>query len=784
MGKAIYITTLFLLLSLTFSAQKYTVSGYIKDAANGEAIIGVAIYEEGTGNVVVTNVYGFYSLTLPAGKHNLTFSYSSYEKIVREVDLKSNLTLTVEMKEDKGIALDEVKVTAEKEDQNVKSMEMSTVKMEINTIKKIPALMGEVDIIRSIQLLPGVTTVGEGSSGFNVRGGNIDQNLVLLDEAPVYNSSHLFGFFSVFNPDAVKDVKLIKGGIPAEYGGRLSSILDIRMKEGNSKKFEMNGGIGSIFSRLSVEAPIKKDTSSFILAIRRSYIDFLAKPFLKGDLKDAKFNFYDVTAKFNQRINSKNQLFLSGYFGRDVFGAGFKFNWGNSTGSLRWNHIFGEKLFMNLTAFYSNYQYVLGFTDDSNDQAFDWTSKIINYSPKLDFSWYPNNRNTVHFGAQSILFDFLPGEAVVTAADGNKTNISLDNKYAFEHGVYIDNEQKIRAHIRIQYGIRFSAFQYMGEGYAYTYADTTPNIRKRMISEKLYGKFESIKNFFNAEPRFSMKVDLNDVSSVKISYNRTAQYIHLVSNTAAATPLDIWTPSTNNIQPQLADQVAIGYFRNFKENMYETSVETYYKNMQNQLDYIDNAQLFLNKNLEAELLQGNGRAYGFEFYVKKTRGKINGWISYTLARTERKIIGISNDQWFPSKFDRTHNLNVVASYEPNKRWNFGANFVFYSGTPATFPTSKLEIQGYTLPYNSTGLRNNFRITPYHRLDLSATFFPKKNLKRRWQSNWVFAVYNAYNRRNAFAIYFKSDKTDPTQTSAIRYSVIGSFIPAVTYNFKF
>ncbi|MBC7865132.1 MAG: TonB-dependent receptor, partial [Bacteroidia bacterium] len=704
------IVLLFLLVSGISAAQNFTISGYVKDNNNGEAMIGVTVYEEGTNNAVVTNEYGFYSLTLKAGKHKVVYAFIGFENNIKEIDLTKNFSFDIEMKTDKGIKLEEVEVKGEKEDHNVKSMEMSVVNMDIKTIQKMPALLGEVDVIRSIQLLPGVSTVGEGSSGFNVRGGNIDQNLILLDEAPVYNSSHLFGFFSVFNPDAVKDVKLIKGGIPAEYGGRLSSILDIRMKEGNSKKLQLNGGIGTIFSRLSLEAPIKKDTSSFILAVRRSYIDFLAKPFLKGDLKKAKFNFFDITAKFNYRINNKNQIFVSGYFGQDVFGAGFKFNWGNSTGTFRWNHVFGEKLFLNLTAIYSNYQYTLGFKDESNGQAFDWTSKIINYSPKFDFTWYPNNKNKVHFGAQTILYDFQPGNAVVTSGDGGKTNISLDNKFAFEHGVYIDNEQRISTRLRIQYGIRVSAFQYMGKGYAYTFADTTPNIRKRLIEEKLYGKFEVIKNFFNPEPRISMKLDLTSVSSLKMSYNRTAQYIHLVSNTAAATPLDIWTPSTNNIKPQIADQVAIGYFRNFKDNMFETSVETYYKKMDNQLDYIDNAQLFLNKYLEAELLQGKGRAYGLELFIKKTRGKFTGWLSYTLARTERKVIGISKDQWFPSKFDRTHNLNLVANYEPNKRWNFAANFVFYTGTPATFPTSKLEIQGYTIPYNTTELRNNFRIT--------------------------------------------------------------------------
>ena len=664
---------------------------------------------------------------------------------------------------------------------------MSSVKMDIKQITKIPALLGEVDVIRSIQLLPGVTTVGEGASGFNVRGGNIDQNLILLDEAPVYNSSHLFGFFSVFNPDAVKDVKLIKGGIPAQYGGRLSSILDIRMKEGNSKKLELNGGIGTIFSRFSVEGPIIKDKMSFIVAGRRSYIDVLAKPFLKAkypDLANSKFYFYDLTAKINYRINDKNNLFLSGYLGRDVFGAGFTFNWGNATTSARWNHVFGEKLFLNTTAFYSNYTYQLGFKDESNGQAFDWTSKIINYSVKPDFTYFLNNKSTLHFGGQSIFMEFQPGVAIITGSDKSTKNISLASKYALENALYIDEEYKLNKRISFNAGLRYSLFNYMGKGNAYEYYDSVPNSHKRFKDTIAYSMFQTIKQYGNFEPRFSMKVDVTDASSIKASYNRTAQYIHLVSNTAAATPLDVWTPSTNNIVPQLADQVAVGYFRNFKNNMFETSVEVYYKTMQHQLDYVDNAQLLLNKYLEQDLLQGKGRAYGAEFYVKKAKGKFTGWISYTLSKTQRKVDGISNNQWYSNKYDRPNNVSLVLMYSPNKRWDFAANFVYITGTPNTFPNSRFEIQGYTQGYNTTNLRNNFRNTPYHRLDASATYNFKGNDKRRWQSSLVFSVYNAYARRNAFAIYFQATPGNQIQTQAIRYSIVGSIIPAVTYNFKF
>jgi outer membrane receptor protein involved in Fe transport len=777
----------FLLFFLIFSAnylvaQRVTLSGYVKDKKSGETLIGVSLFVKEINSGTVTNEYGFYSLSLPKGTYNVTVSYVGYNSMTESIDLQSNTTRNWEIEEDSKL-LDEIVVRGEAENENVKAIEMSTNKLEIKTILKIPPLLGEVDIVRSVQLLPGVSTVGEGATGFNVRGGNIDQNLILLDEAPVYNSSHLFGFFSVFNPDAVKDLKLIKGGIPAQYGGRLSSILDVRMKEGNTKRFSGQGGIGLIFSRLTLEAPLIKDKASFIVAARRSYIDVLAKPFLTGDFKGAKFYFYDLTAKANYKINDRNTVFLSGYFGRDVFGAGFKFNWGNKTASLRWNHLFSEKVFMNLTAFYSNYDYLLGFGDSEN-QSFDWNSKIINYSVKPEFTFYPNPENTVRFGGQAILFDFQPGNAVVGSENG-KVNISLDNKFALESGIYADNEQKIGERLTLQYGLRFSFFNYMGKGYAYTYADTTPGVRRPVLSERYYGQWENIKTYGNLEPRFSANLTLNESSSIKASYNRVSQYIHLLSNTAASTPLDVWTPSTNNIKPQIADQVALGYFRNFKDNMFETSVEVYYKNLQNQLDYINNADLLLNAYLEGDLLQGQGRAYGAEFYVRKAKGKFTGWISYTLARTERRVKGINNDDWFANRFDKPHVLNVVATYEVTSRLSLSGNFLFNSGTPATFATNRIQIQSWIVPHNPAESRSNFRIPPYHRLDLSATLEGKKKPGRRWESNWVFAVYNVYNRRNPFGVYFqqKSDGGE-SRTEAVKFSVIGSFVPSVSYNFKF
>ena len=792
---ACVLVSCFLVTQLTQAQDKFTVSGYVKDAKSGETLIGVAVFVKGTSAGALTNEYGFYSLTMPSGTYNIGVSYVGYQVFYQEVALTSNQKLDVELTEE-GVQLQEVVITADRPDANVKDVSMSVNKLDIKTIQKIPAFLGEVDVIRSIQLLPGVSTIGEGASGFNVRGGSIDQNLVLIDEAPVYNSSHLFGFFSVFNPDIVKDVKLIKGGIPAQYGGRLSSILDVRTKEGNNKKLSGQGGVGVIFSRLSLEAPLIKDKASFVIGVRRSYIDVLAKPFLNSDLKGSQFYFYDLTAKVNYIIDPKNTVYLSGYFGRDVFGSpDFSFKWGSTTGSARWNHLFNDKLFMNLTAFYSNYDYFLGFEDNVEKSKFDWNSNIINYSVKPDFTYYINTKNTLRFGAQSILYDFRPGNAVVANED-TTNNISLESKYALESGIYIDNEQKIGKKLTIQYGLRYSTFQQIGPDTSIFVYNRPADGTRRYASDTL--KFKSgqlIQNYGNWEPRFSANYSINDRSSVKASFNHTVQYIHLVSNTAASTPLDVWTPSTKNIKPQTANQVAVGYFRNFDDNIYEFSVEAYYKSLRNQLDYVDNADLLLNPNLEGDLIQGIGRAYGLEFSLRKTRGRLTGFLSYTLARTERRLAGttINQGEWFPNRFDRLHNLSITADYTINDLWSVAANIVYQSGTPITFYTNRAEFQELpTVPLIPDEKRNNFRNPAYHRLDLSATKKNRKKEGRRWESYWVFSVYNAYNRRNPFSIYFQNNpdynygesSNGVPKTQAIRYSVVGSFIPAVSYNFKF
>lgn len=776
-------------LGLRGQSTKVTISGYVKDAKNGEGLIGASIFVKELLTGTTTNTYGFYSLTLPKGDYTLVISSVGYRKNIRDIKLlDKSLSINVELQED-GQELEEVVVKAQKEDDNIKSLEMSVNKVEMKTIKKIPALLGEVDLVRAIQFLPGVTTVGEGASGFNVRGGGVDQNLILLDDAPVYNSSHLFGFFSVFNPDAVKDVKLIKGGIPAQYGGRASSILDVKMKEGNAKKLEINGGIGAIFSRLSIEAPIVKDKASFIVAARRSYIDVLAKPFLTGNNANAQFNFYDLTAKVNYKIDNKNTVFLSGYFGRDVFGQEFGFNWGNSTLSTRWNHVFSDKLFLNATAFYSNYDYALD-SDLNNkrpNNAFKWTSNIENYSFKPDFTYYISPNNTLTFGGQILTYHFTPGSATATS-QGEKREFGQERKNSVEYSAYIGDELKISPAVSMQIGLRFSQYDYSSQEDSYyvrQYAGVSnenPSGYTLQILPNTQG--QTLASYNNFEPRFALNVNTGESSSFKASYNRLTQYIHLMSNTAASTPLDVWTSSTNNIKPQIVDQVALGYFKNFNDNTYEASAEVYYKEMQNQIDYADRSNLFLNPLFEKDLLFGKGRAYGLELFAKKNKGKLTGWVSYTLQRSERKVEPLNNGDWYVSRYDRTHTLNVIAQYELNKKWSFGANFAYITGVPYTLPEQKFEIEGTAYPYIPVGTRGNLRVPAYHRLDISATKKNKKALFGKGTSEWVFSVYNLYNRRNPFSIYTRPNEDNPIQTEAVRLSIIGSFVPAVTYNCTF
>ena len=782
----------FIFITALTAQDKVTLSGYLFDAENGESLIGATVYVPDLQIGAVSNVYGFYSLTLAPGSYQIEYRYIGFETITRQVQLESNQRVDIELV-GSGQILQEIVITDEVEDLNVTGIQMGTHRMNINTIESIPAFLGEVDVLKSIQFLPGVSTVGEGASGFNVRGGGVGQNLVLLDEAPVYNSSHMLGLFSVFNPDAVKDLKLIKGGIPAQYGGRIASILDIRMKEGNSKDFTVSGGIGSIFSRLTLEGPIKKDKASFIVAARRSYADAMAKVFTDVLDDGAALNFYDLTMKTNYIINKRNRVYLSGYFGRDKFKFDDTqgFNWGNSTATLRWNHIFNERLFSNFTAFFSDYDYELAFGDDELDK-FDWNSRIRTYNFKPEFTYFINPDNELSFGGEVISYDFEPANAL-GVSNGEARDVSVQKKNGVEWAVYLSNDQKIGSKWRAQYGIRYSQFMLVGPGSYYEYDNPEPGMRRRVVNTFQASKGEVIESYGNFEPRVSLNYQLNQGTSLKASYNRTAQYIHLVSNTTASNPLDIWTPSTNNIEPQTADQWAVGYFKNFgKENLYESSLELYYRQSYNQIDYIDGADLLINEFIEGDLLSGDGRAYGLEVFVKKNRGLFNGWITYTLGRSELQIEGVNNGEWYPTRYDQTHNFKAVVFYEPKSRWKLSANFTLLSGTPTTFPTSRIEVQDYLIPHNYYSSRNNLRIPMFHRLDFSATLTGKKVKKGKQRKNedyWVFSLYNVYNRRNPFSIYFAQSEARPMpgvpiESQATQVSIIGSIVPAVSYNFKF
>ena len=773
--------------------ENLTIHGFIYDKSTGEVLIGATVYVKELSTGAQSNVYGFYSLTLPAGKYTLEYRYVGYLSDIREIDLSGNQEINIELAS-ADVQLQEIVIEGTPDDYNVTSTEMSTVELDIKTIRKVPAFLGEVDVIKSIQLLPGVSSVGEGASGFNVRGGSVGQNLVLLDEAPVYNSSHLLGFFSVFNPDAVKDVKLYKGGVPARYGGRIASILDIRMKDGNAKKFGVQGGVGTIFSRLSVEGPTIKDKGSFILAGRRSYIDVLARPFTDVLSDGAKLNFYDLTFKTNYKFNHNNTVFLSAYLGRDnfLFDRNQGFSWGNQTATIRWNHLFGDRLFSNFTTFFSDYDYSLRFGENELDK-FEWKSRIRTINFKPEFTYFINSSNELIFGGDLIYYKFNPANAI-GVSNGQAVDISLEKKYGFESAIFIGNDTKFSDAISAQYGLRLTNFQYLGPGNVYEWETTEPGERKVLVSSSRAEKYESIASYTNLEPRASVKIQTGPMTSFKLSYNRMSQYIHLISNTTASNPLDVWRPSTNNIQPQIGDQYALGVFKNFgPNNDYEVSVEGYYRDTKDQIEYIDGADILINEYLEADLLSGIGRAMGIEFFLKKNTGKLNGWISYTLGKSELKVNGINNFEWYPARFDQRHNLKVVGYYELNPRWTLSANFTLLSGTPTTFPTDRFTQQDYLIPYNAYDSRNNVRIPTFHRLDVSATLNGKKYRKngkeRKNQDYWVFGFYNVYARRNPFSIYFSQGTErplmgEPIETFATRVSIVGTIIPAISYNFSF
>jgi hypothetical protein len=757
------------------SVKKFTVSGHVRDGSTGEDLIGATIYVKELRAGTTSNIYGFYSISLVPGSYTLQYSYVGFETIEQPFDLLENITFDVELNPAEQ-QLDEVIITGEAVNDNVTRAEMSSIKMDVKTIRQIPALMGEVDIIKAIQLLPGVQSISEGSSGFSVRGGSMDQNLIQLDEAIVYNASHLMGFFSVFNNDAIKDVKLYKGDIPAFSGGRLSSLLDVRMKDGNTKRFSGTGGIGTISSRLTLEGPIVKNKASFIVSGRRTYADIFLKLDPDPDIRENSLYFYDFNAKLNYNLNENNRIYVSGYFGKDIFkNPDFKIGWGNQTVSFRWNHLFSKKLFSNFTFTYSKFDYELGIPEgDAN--SFSWIANLNDYAGKADFNYYINTNNTLRFGVSSIFHNFIPGTARGLGSESFLTEYVVENNNGLESGIYVSNEQKIGSQLIAKYGLRFSHFVNVGRSTIYNYDENYD-----MVDSTVYGKGEMFSPYYGLEPRIGLTYILNEKSSVKASYSRTRQYVHLAQNSTAGTPLDIWFPSSPNVEPQIADQWAIGYFRNFRSNTIETSVEAYYKQTQNAIDFKDHADLLLNRLFEGELRFGDAWAYGLEFLVKYNIKKFSGWVSYTLSRTERRIIGINNDNLYPATYDKPHDVSIVLNYNALERLSIGATWVFTTGSAVTFPTGRYIYGDRITPIFSD--RNGYRMPNYHRLDLSVTLKSKPNPDKRFGWDLNFSAYNAYARKNPWVINFKQVPGSPNETFA-EMIYLFSIVPAITFNFNF
>lgn len=775
--------------SLLQAQQKYTLNGIIKDASSNETLYGVNVLFPALSTGTTSNEYGFYSFKLPQGTHQVVISYLGYKDLSFQLTINDDTTKNIDLLETSE-SLEEIVITEDTEGVNITKPEMSVTRLNINTIQKIPVVFGEVDVVKSLLLLPGVSNAGEGSSGFNVRGGAVDQNLILLDEATIYSSSHLFGLFSVFNPDAIKNIKLYKGGIPAKYGGRVSSVLEIFQKDGNSKKFQANGGIGVISSRLLMEGPIVKEKGSFLIGGRSSY----AHLFLKLTDNPNSAYFYDLNTKLSYRLNNNNTLLFSGYFGRDVFNIAesFKNTYGNSVFNLRWNHVLSENIFTNLSVIYSDYYY--GLTLDF--VGFHWNSGIKNLNVKYDFNHYLNDNINLEYGIQNTFYEFNPGEIEPSTPDSGINSFDLTKKYAFENAVYLSVEQKISERFSAEYGMRYSTFLRLGQDQISEYTDDQP-----VVYDAEFGIYKEAdpaaitslpknrvdRSFGNIEPRLALAYNFNENQSIKASYNRMSQYLHLITNTSSPTPLDVWAPSGRYIDPQILDQVALGYFQNFKGTAYSLEVETFYKFIQNRLDYIDGANLIANNSIEQVLLSGKARAYGLEVLFRKNIGKITGWIAYTLSKTEQLTAGrtpeepgINNGNWYNTNYDKPHDISLTGNYEISSKWQISSNFVYQTGLPTTYPTGQYRFENLTIPVYSP--RNSDRLPSYHRLDISAIYTPRPSATKPYRSSWNFGIYNLYNRQNAVSLTFRKNP-DSGDNEAVRLSLFG-IIPSVTYNFRF
>lgn len=764
--------------------EKVTISGYLKDQTSGDDLIGAnVILDEDPSFGAATNVYGFYSLSVPAGTQKINYSYIGYRKKSITVTLTKDTVINIELLSESE-ALEEVTVKAKKENENVANADMNMVKIDPKEVEKIPVIMGEKDIMKTVQLMPGIKSAGEGASGFFVRGGGTDQNLILLDEAIVYNPTHLLGFFSTFNSNAIRDVKLYKGAGPPQYGGRTSSILDIKMKEGSMREYNVDGSIGLISAKASVDGPIVKDKASFFVSGRRTYADLFLKLSNDSLQNQSTLYFYDLNAKVNYKINDKNRIYLSGYYGKDVFGFSdeFGFNWGNATGTLRWNHVFGPKVFSNTSVIVSNYQYRV----EVPEIGLKIGSSIDNYNLKQDYTFYANKNHTLRFGFNLLYHRFKPGE---NKSDDGINLEALDNQNALEAGVYIGDDWKITPRIQVNYGVRFSSFTQFGPGELYTFNEIGD-----VLDTTNYDRFEPVQSYFGIEPRLSSRFMINEKNSLKAGYSYSKQYLHLLSNSTTGFPTDIWMPSTQNITPQSTHQVSVGYFRNFYQNLFEMSVEAYYKDMTNVKDFRTGASINFNPTVEGEILNGTGRAYGLEFMFKKRKGDFTGWVSYTLSRTERKFNEINDNTWFPSKQDRTHDVSVVLMYDITPRINISANWVYYTGNAVTFPSGIYFVdQQPQLLYTE---RNGYRMPDYHRMDLGATFKNKEfkevtdpetgktqKVKKKFRSSFTISIYNVYAHENAYTINFEPTENDPTKFQAVQLALF-KIIPSVTWNFKF
>jgi len=756
-------------------ADRISLDGNIKDEANGEALIGVTITIKELKRGTVTNTYGFYSISVPKGNYTVEVSYVGYETISKKIALNKPVKLDLDLKTAAN-EIKEVIVSTQRKDANVTLNRMSAQQVSISTIRRMPALMGEVDLLKAVQLLPGVVSAGEGTSSFSVRGGGIDQNLIVLDEATIYNASHMMGFFSVFNNDAIKNMTLYKGDIPASYDGRLSSLLDIQMRDGNSKKFSGSGGIGLISSRLTLEGPIGSDKTSFIVSARRTYADLFMKLSSNEDINTNQLYFYDFNAKINHRIDDNNRIFLSGYLGQDLFknkDVGFSF--GNAALTGRWNHLFSPKLFSNYSLNYSRYNYGLK-SSMSNESNFDWKYNMRDVSLKADFSYFMTPENTLKFGYNAILHNLNPGTVKSTGGATRFDDYLLPDINAFEHALYISDEYQVSKRFAVKAGLRLTAFSSIGSGTVYNYDNNYV-----AIDSTVYKSGEVIKTFYRLSPRVGVTYLLDNHSSVKANYARTNQFLQMASNSTAGTPLDLWFTAGKNIEPQICNQYAVGYFRNFQNNELEASVEMFYKDMQNTVDFRDHAQLLLNRKLDGELRFGRSRSYGAEFQIQKNQGKLTGWISYTYSRAEHTIQGINNNETYLAPYDRPNTVYVVANYELSNRISFGANFVYATGLPVTYPIARMEFGDAILPVYSK--RNEYRMPDYHRLDVSLTWKPKAKKQHAWSGEWNFSVYNVYGHKNAWAINFVNDPDTAFKTKA-EMTYLFTFVPSITYNFKF